>query len=87
MARPTPSPKKPAAKDSSVADRLLAVKRDGITTAIIVQAALGKRKLYGQQVAQLNADIAMVQETIAQVADIRQRLADVPALVQRGSVL
>lgn len=83
---PTPSPKKRDGKANTV-DRLLAVKPIDLVPKSVERAALGNRKLAGQQAAQLEVDLKNMQKDIDQVAEIRQRLLDVPALAQKVSVL
>ncbi len=78
--------KKPAEK-VKVIDRLLAVKRTPLVTSTIETAALGQQWVSGGRLKNLERDMRVVQQQIAQVKDIRDRLADVPALPQRGSVL
>jgi hypothetical protein len=89
---PIPSPKKRAAKaqpdvKATVVDRLLAVKRAPLVPPLIAAAALARRTPQGKRIATLEADMERLQSDIERVAEIRARLADVPALSQQASIL
>ncbi len=86
MTPPTPSPKKRAAK-ASVIERVLGVKRARLVPRTVEDAATGTWLVGGRRLANLDNDIALVQKHIGLVMDIRERLADVPALPQKGTLL
>lgn len=71
----------------TVVEKLLAIKRAPLVPASIEAAASGTRRLGAKRLAQLETDLQAVQRSIQQIQDIRDRLSDVPALPQRGSVL
>ncbi len=79
--------KAPPAAKATVIDRLLAMKRAPLVPASIEAAALADRLLGSRRLGQLEDDMQTVQRSIDQVQDIRERLADVPARPQLGSVL
>src|SRR3990170_2184193 len=78
---PQPSPK----GRGSVIIRLLAVKRGRLAPRSVEDAAMGT--LRGKRLAALEHDMLSMQKSIVQVKNIREQLADVPALTQRGTVL
>lgn len=86
MTPSTPLPKKRAAK-ASVIERLLAVKRAPLVPRTIELAATGKWLRGGKKLASLDQDLAQARKHIGLVGDIRERLADVPAQPQRGTLL
>jgi len=65
--------------------RLLAVKRGRLAPRSVEDAAMGT--LRGKRLAALEHDMLSMQKSIVQVKNIREQLADVPALTQRGTVL
>ena len=85
MTPSTPSRKKPGAK-ANVIERLLAVKRAPLVPRSVEEAALLSR-LAEKRVAPLERDMKILQKSLDQVQDIRERLADVPALPQKGTLL
>lgn len=86
MTPSTPLPKKRAAK-ASVIDRLLAVKRARLVPRTVEDAAAGTLLVGGRRLENLDNDLALVQKHIGLVGDIRERLADVTALPQKGTLL
>lgn len=82
----TRSRRKRGARDS-VIDRVLAVKRAPLVTRTIELAATGKWLRGGKKLASLDQDLEQARKNIRLVGDIRERLADVPAQPQRGTLL
>ena len=86
----TPSRSKPAAKANSiglVVDRLLAVQRARLVPRSIEVAATAKRMPRASQVRTLDTDLIGLRREIERVQAISERLAEVPAQRQGGSVL
>lgn len=82
----TRSQKRPGARDS-VIDRVLAVKRAPLVPRTIELAATGKWLRGGRKLSSLDQDLVQARKHIGLVIDIRERLADVPAQPQRGTLL
>jgi hypothetical protein len=68
-----------------VIDRLLAVKRGTLVPYSVDVAAEGVDG--GRRLVTLEDDMKTLQKSMNQVQDIRERLADVPALPQKGTLL
>jgi hypothetical protein len=68
-----------------VVERLLSVQRTTLVPYSVDVAAEGV--VGGRRLITLEDDMKALQKSMAQVQDIRERLADVPALPQKGTLL